>query len=58
MRTVKREISKEEYIRAQEGSPYDLISDNLKMGYGVYCAKVYEIDGNYYLTFDMGDSCD
>lgn len=58
MTAVKREISKEEYKRAQEGTPYDLISDDLKMGYGVYCATVYEMEGSYYLAFDMGDSCD
>jgi len=55
---VKREISKEEYDKAQEQSPYVLIDESIQIGYGAYCAVVYETDGKYYLRYDRGSSCD
>ena len=58
MTEVKREITKEEYEKAKNQSPYTLISDSIIMGYGCYGATVYEQDGKYYLRFSMGDSCD
>ena len=58
MRTVTYEISKEEYDQAQESSPYDLINDAIKMGYGAYCAHVFEENVKYYLTYESGSSCD
>lgn len=60
MTDVEREISKEEFERAKEAKegPYCLISDSVKMGYGAYCAKVFEKDGKYYLTYSCGSSCD
>lgn len=27
-------------------------------GYGVYCPSVHEEDGEYYVHYDMGSSCD
>lgn len=59
MTEVKREITKEEYDRAQEKNAYELISDTILMGYGAYGARVYVgEDGKYYLRYDMGGSCD
>lgn len=58
MRTVTYEISKEEYDQAQEGSAYDLIPNSIQMGYGAYCATVFEENGKYYLTYESGSSCD
>ena len=55
---VLYEISKEEYEKAKEKSAYAIISDSIKMGYGAYCAAVFERDGKYYLRYDKGSSCD
>lgn len=55
---VNYEISKEDYEKAEAGSPYDLIGDDVQMGYGCYGARVYENDGHYYLRYSMGSSCD
>ena len=55
---IKRQITEAEYNKAKKETPYSLISDNIKMGYGVYGASVYEEDGKYYLEYSRGDSCD
>ena len=56
---VIREISKEDYERAQEKNAYELISDDILMGYGASGARVYiGEDGMYYLRYERGDSCD
>lgn len=57
MRRVHYEISKEEYEKAKD-NPYKIIGDEIKMGYGCYGAAVTEIDGKYYLSYEMGNSCD
>lgn len=58
MKTVKRKITKEEFDQAKKKGAYSLISETIIMGYGVYGAKVEEEDGEYFLEFEMGDSCD
>ena len=55
---VNREITKEEYDKANEKGPYSLIPESIVMGYGVYGAEVYEEDGKYFLSYSRGDSCD
>lgn len=55
---VKREISKEEYDKAQAEGAESLISSDIIIGYGVSCARVYEEDGKFYLTYWRGNSCD
>ena len=50
-------ISKEDYEKALKDGAYSLIGDYIKMGYGAYNAKVFESDGNYFLSYDRGDSC-
>ena len=57
MNRVCYEISKEEYERA-DGNPYKIISEDIIMGYGCYCAELTEADGKYYLSYDIGSSCD
>ena len=52
------EISKEDYEKAKAENPYSIISDDVKMGYGCYNAKVTEIGGHYYLSYSRGSSCD
>ena len=60
MVNVNYEISKDEYDKAKNSprGAYEIISDGIKMGYGAYCAEVYEVDGHYYLRYDRGNSCD
>lgn len=57
MKRVCYEISKEEYERADD-NPYKIISEDIIMGYGCYGAKLTEVDGKYYLSYDIGSSCD
>ncbi len=58
MVSVKHEITKEEYEKAQAEGVYSIIPDSIVMGYGCYGASVSEHDGKYYLSYDRGDSCD
>ena len=57
MKTVTYEISKEEFEKA-DGNPYKIISESVIMGYGCYDAKLTAVDGKYYLSYAIGDSCD
>ena len=63
MRICKREITKEMYDRAVNGrlSREDYLKvfdESDRMGYGIYDDTVHEKDGEYYVSFEMGDSCD
>lgn len=63
MNRCKREISKEIYDRSErgylKGPDYQKVfSQSELMGYGVYNDKVYEEDGKYYISFELGSSCD
>lgn len=65
MRWFKREITKEVYDRAQDNRGYitgadkrALFSDAELFGYGLYSARAHEIDGKYYMSYGLGDSCD
>lgn len=58
LKKVTYQISKEDYERAEINGAYSIIGDDIKMGYGAYNATVYESDGNYYLSYDSGTSCD
>ena len=58
MKNVNYEISEDDYKKALEKGARSLVSESVIMGYGCYCARVYEQDGKYYLSYDMGDSCD
>lgn len=55
---VMYEISKEQYDKAVEKNAYELIGDDILMGYGAYNAQVFVYDGKYYLRYDRGSSCD
>ena len=61
----KRKISKEIYERAMEHNGYIANEDEEKVflpseiwGYGVYGAQAKEENGEYYVYFSMGDSCE
>ncbi len=49
-------INKEEYDQALKNGAESIINDSIRMGYGVYNAHVQEIDGDYWLLYDRGDS--
>ena len=62
----KREISKEVYDRAMTNNGYLTASDRKDVfsiaelcGYGIYGAKATkDEDGNYYVVYSRGDTCD
>lgn len=58
MTRVSYEITKEQFDKAKEQGATSLIGESIIMGYGVYGAEVKEVDGQYYLTYERGDSCD
>ena len=55
---VTYKITKEDYEKALAEGADSIISNSIHMGYGVYSSKVYEVDGDYYLSYRRGDSCD
>ena len=55
---VTSEITKEEYIKAQEKGAYSLIDDYWFNSYGVYGARVCEENGKYLLKWTRGETCD
>lgn len=61
----ERKITKEQYERAQKNSGYLTESDMLtvfddseRYGYGVYGGNVHESNGKYYVSYQLGSSCD
>lgn len=58
MREIIRRITKEEFEKAQNEGAASLISDDIKIGYGLYASKVYIEEGEYILRYEIGDSCD
>ena len=65
MTSYKRTITKEIYERAVANhdhiasEDYDKVfSESERYGYGVYGTYVFEKDGEYFVRFSLGDSCD
>lgn len=65
MRSCTREITKEQYERIAQNGIY--VSDEDKWiifdaseiwGYGVYGARVYQSGDKYYVSYDIGETCD
>ena len=55
----KREITKEQYDRAvNDHDASDIFTAAEVMGYGVYKTKYIEEDGRYFVTYELGDTCD
>lgn len=56
----KREISKEQFeaVKAGQMSVYSFFYDWERFGYGIYSPHVIELDGKYFVSYYMGDSCD
>ena len=60
-----REISKEQYERAQENRSYltkedmeVVFDDSERLGYGVYGTKTMMKGGKYVVQFSLGSTCD
>ena len=58
MKEVTWELTKENYEKAKKDGIVSILPDEITMGYGYYGGRLKEEDGNYILTFSMGDSCD
>lgn len=65
MEKYERKISKEIYDRAVANRGYIVSEDMNKVfdicqlcGYGVYLPLVFERDGEYFVSYEMGSSCD
>lgn len=60
MRDCERRLTDEDLRKVMEndGDVYCLFSEAQIMGYGVYGANIIELDGEKYLRYSMGDSCD
>lgn len=65
MTTHERKISPEIYERAKANSNYiteddmkTVFDDSERLGYGVYSPCVYECNGEHYVLYHLGSSCD
>lgn len=65
MRRCRRRITKEQYERALENGGHiyitdrpDVFSESERFGYGVYSDLVFKRDGEYLVSFLMGETCD
>lgn len=59
MKTYEEKLTDEEVKKVEEkGTPYCLFSKEMLMGCGVYAAKIIEKDGEKYLWYKVGESCD
>ena len=65
MTRYQRKITKEQYERAMlnkglltEDDENDVFSISEICGYGVYMPTVIQNNGEYYVTFTLGSSCD
>ena len=55
----KREITQEQYRKAtEEHDSTGIFSYSEICGYGVYSTRYFEEDGKYYVSFELGSSCD
>lgn len=63
--TYRREISKEQYVKAMEHGgrlteeqELEILGESLVRGYGVYGTAVYMDGDKYMLRYETNDSCD
>lgn len=58
-REITRKITEEQYNRAvNEHDVEGIFTQQEVCGYGVYNERFYQADGEYFVTFQMGSSCD
>ena len=60
MTLYQRKLSEEDLKKIEEhdGDVYCMFSEAQIMGYGVYSAQIVTLDGQKFLRYSMGDSCD
>lgn len=61
MKRIKRELTEEQYRRVIEKKDVSgIFTAQEVLGYGVYCERYFQDkeDGKYYVSFNLGDSCD
>ena len=61
MKRIKRELTEEQFRRVMDAKDTTgIFTEQERMGYGVYCEYYYQdkTDGKYYVSFNLGDSCD
>lgn len=59
MRTIHKEITKEQYFNATENHNYaGIFSAKEICGYGVYGEHFFKHEDKYFVTYQLGDSCD
>ena len=58
MEMIQRKLTEEQLKEIEKDGVYSQFTEAQIMGRGVYDAKVVEIDGEKYLRFSMGSSCD
>ena len=65
MQRCERKITKEQFDRAQQNRGYianvdrpDIFNVSELCGYGVYSPLAFERDGEYYVSYLLGESCD
>ena len=59
LKWYKKEITKEQYERAtKDHDASGIFFDSEIWGYGVYCPKYTEVDGKYYVDYQLGSHCD
>lgn len=65
MGKYEREITKEQYERAMKYNGLipdedrgDIFTISELWGYGVYLPTAFERDGKYFVSFELGSSCD
>ena len=57
--TIKREITEEQFKKAvNEHDVTDIFTAQEVCGYGVYCERYYAQDGKYFVSYQLGSSCD
>lgn len=58
-RTITKEITKEQYDRVmKEHDATDIFTVQEVCGYGVYNERYYPMDDKYYVSYQLGNSCD
>ena len=65
MTRYKRKITKEQYDNAMNNKGFitdedmdNIFTNSEVCGYGVYFPRVVKENGEYYVTFSLGSSCD
>lgn len=61
MKRITKELTQEQYLQLTEtGDLSNILSPQELCGYGVYNVSSYKDSksGRYYMTFDLGSSCD